>query len=68
MAVFGVLANAPIYLGLLSSALVYVVVSLLTRPTHTGVLQHWDERIAASRRAPGTEDPTGTAGRTEARS
>jgi SSS family solute:Na+ symporter len=48
MAVFGVLANAPIYLGLASSALVYVVVSLLSRPTHAGVLRQWNERLAGS--------------------
>ncbi|HST72024.1 MAG TPA: sodium:solute symporter [Kocuria rosea] len=51
MALFGVLANAPIYLGLLSSAAVYVFVSLLSRPTHEGVLRHWNERLAGSRPA-----------------
>jgi solute:Na+ symporter, SSS family len=48
MVFFGVLANAPIYLGLVSSAVVYVVVSLLSRPTHHGVLQRWNERLAGS--------------------
>ncbi|WP_223286724.1 sodium:solute symporter family transporter [Kocuria atrinae] len=45
MAVFGVLANAPIYLGLLSSALVYVVVSLLTKRTSDEISTEWSERI-----------------------
>ncbi|MFF0990410.1 sodium:solute symporter [Kocuria nitroreducens] len=51
MLFFGVLANAPIYLGLVSSAVVYVIVSLLSRPTHQGVLQHWNERLSGSRPA-----------------
>lgn len=48
MVFFGVLANAPIYLGLLSSAAVYVVVSLLSRPTSAEVRQSWNERLAGS--------------------
>ena len=45
MAVFGVLANAPIYLGLLSSALVYAVVSLLTKRTSDEISTEWTQRI-----------------------
>ncbi|KAA9393929.1 sodium:solute symporter [Kocuria coralli] len=46
MAVFGVMANAPIYIGLGVSAVVYVVVSLATRPTQGAVLHAWDTRLA----------------------
>ncbi|GAA2120508.1 sodium:solute symporter [Kocuria atrinae] len=45
MAVFGVLANVPIYLGLLSSVLVYVVVSLLTKRTSSEISTEWSQRI-----------------------
>jgi len=40
----GVYANEPIYVGLAASAIVYVVVSLLTRPTHPSVLEAWHRR------------------------
>lgn len=40
----GVYANEPIYIGLAASAVVYVVVSLLTRPTHPSVLEAWRRR------------------------
>ncbi|WP_313816950.1 sodium:solute symporter [Citricoccus sp.] len=40
----GVYANEPIYVGLAASALVYVVVSLLTTPTHPAVLAAWRRR------------------------
>lgn len=43
---FGVMANAPIYIGLGVSAAVYVVVSLGTRRTDDHVLQAWDRRLA----------------------
>lgn len=47
MAVVGdVLANEPIYYGLASSLVVYVVVSLLTRPTQPEVLEEWETRLA----------------------
>ena len=42
----GVYANEPIYVGLIASAVVYVVVSLLTRPTHPTVLEAWRRRRA----------------------
>lgn len=47
MLAFGVMANAPIYIGLAVSAVVFVAVSLATRPTDPEVLQVWDERLAA---------------------
>ncbi|MGK3649817.1 sodium:solute symporter [Pseudarthrobacter enclensis] len=42
----GILANEPIYYGLLSSAVVYVVVSLMTRPTDPQVMRNWQRRVA----------------------
>lgn len=47
MIAFGVMANAPIYIGLAVSAVVFVAVSLATRPTDPQVLRVWDERLAA---------------------
>lgn len=46
MLAFGVMANAPIYIGLGVSAVVYVVVSLATKPTDAAVLGTWDRRLA----------------------
>ncbi|MFE9607140.1 sodium:solute symporter [Streptomyces sp. NPDC006012] len=46
MASFGILANEPVYYGLLSSLVVYVAVSLLTKPTDAAVLAAWRERLA----------------------
>lgn len=47
MAVVGdVLANEPIYFGLVSSLITYVVVSLATPRTSTEVLRVWDDRLA----------------------
>ncbi|MCY1675743.1 sodium:solute symporter [Pseudarthrobacter sp. SL88] len=42
----GVFANEPIYYGLISSAVVYVAVSLLTRPTEAHVMRNWQRRVA----------------------
>jgi SSS family solute:Na+ symporter len=50
MASYGILANEPIYYGLLSSLAVYVVVSLATPATDEAVLTAWRERLAG--RAP----------------
>lgn len=47
MIAFDVMANAPIYIGLAVSAVVFVAVSLATRPTDPEVLRVWDERLAA---------------------
>ncbi|MDF3338218.1 sodium:solute symporter [Mycolicibacterium septicum] len=47
MAVVGdVLANEPIYYGLVSSLITYIVVSLATPRTSTEVLRVWDDRLA----------------------
>jgi solute:Na+ symporter, SSS family len=47
MAVVGdVLANEPIYFGLVSSLITYIVVSLATPRTSTEVLRVWDDRLA----------------------
>ena len=42
----GVFANEPIYYGLLASAVVYVAVSLLTKPTDPAVMNRWYLRVA----------------------
>ncbi|MFF7470334.1 sodium:solute symporter [Streptomyces sp. NPDC008092] len=46
MAGYGILANEPVYYGLLSSLVAYVAVSLATRPTDAAVLATWRERLA----------------------
>ncbi|MEJ8669435.1 MULTISPECIES: sodium:solute symporter [unclassified Streptomyces] len=50
MATYGILANEPVYYGLLSSLAVYIAVSLMTKPTDAAVLAAWRERLAG--RAP----------------
>ncbi|WP_309081217.1 sodium:solute symporter [Zhihengliuella sp.] len=42
----GVYANEPIYYGLLASAVVYLVASLLTKPTDPSIMAAWDTRLA----------------------
>ncbi|MFT4135604.1 sodium:solute symporter [Microbacterium sp.] len=44
----GIYANEPIYWGLLTSAIVYVGVSLATKPTPPEVLQKWEDRKAGN--------------------
>jgi len=52
MAVVGdVLANEPIYYGLAASLIVYVIASLATPRTDTGVLAEWDARLAGREKA-----------------
>ncbi|MEU5281917.1 sodium:solute symporter [Streptomyces asoensis] len=51
MAGYGILANEPVYYGLLASLAAYVVVSLATPATDPAVLAAWRERLAG--RAPG---------------
>ena len=46
MAWYGILANEPVYYGLLSSLAAYVIVSLATKPTDAAVLVAWRERLA----------------------
>jgi SSS family solute:Na+ symporter len=43
---YSILANQPVYYGLLSSLAAYVIVSLATRPTDPAVLANWRERLA----------------------
>lgn len=42
----GVFANEPIYFGLICSAVVYIAVSLLTKPTDAQVMRNWARRVA----------------------
>lgn len=61
----GVLANEPIYYGLLASLVAYVAVSLATRPTDAAVLDAWRARLAGRPDAAGAEpsvasDPSAT--------
>ncbi|MFG2477248.1 sodium:solute symporter [Streptomyces fagopyri] len=46
MAAYGILANEPVSYGLLSSLVVYVIVSLVTPATDPAVLLAWRERLA----------------------
>ncbi|MFK3729503.1 sodium:solute symporter [Streptomyces sp. NPDC088090] len=55
MAAYGILANQPIYFGLLASLAAYVVVSLATRPTDEAVLAHWRARLAGRESAEAPE-------------
>ncbi|GAB2845129.1 sodium:solute symporter [Streptomyces deserti] len=50
MATYGILANEPVYYGLLSSLAAYLIVSLATPATDPAVLAAWRERLAG--RAP----------------
>ncbi|MFJ3904296.1 sodium:solute symporter [Streptomyces sp. NPDC090025] len=52
---YGILANEPVYYGLLASLAVYVIVSLATRPTDAAVLAHWRARLAGQ--DPDPENP-----------
>ncbi|MGW2327208.1 sodium:solute symporter [Streptomyces sp. NPDC001700] len=44
----GILASEPIYIGLLASLVVYVTVSLSTRPTDAAVLDAWQRRLSGA--------------------
>ncbi|MEU8703671.1 sodium:solute symporter [Streptomyces sp. NPDC048565] len=59
MGAYGILANQPIYYGLLASLAVYVAVSLATKPTDPAVLAAWRERLAGrgADEDPATPDP-----------
>ncbi|HEY1177156.1 MAG TPA: sodium:solute symporter, partial [Phytomonospora sp.] len=46
MATYGILANEPVYYGLLASLAAYLVVSLATPTTDAAVLTAWRERLA----------------------
>ncbi|MFD4140656.1 MULTISPECIES: sodium:solute symporter [unclassified Streptomyces] len=43
---YGILANEPVYYGLLASLAAYLIVSLATPPTDQAVLANWRERLA----------------------
>ncbi|MFJ4906810.1 sodium:solute symporter [Streptomyces sp. NPDC093249] len=43
---FGILANEPVYCGLLASLIAYVIVSFATPRTDAAVLAHWRARLA----------------------
>ncbi|MFI6469341.1 sodium:solute symporter [Streptomyces sp. NPDC050516] len=49
---YGILANEPVYYGLLASLLSYVLVSYATKPTDAAVLAVWRERLAGAGVAP----------------
>ena len=55
----GILANEPIYYGLLASLLTYVVVSLATKPTDPAVLEAWRKRLAGEAGPEQEEAPSG---------
>ncbi|WP_404197374.1 sodium:solute symporter [Streptomyces tauricus] len=55
MATYGILANEPIYYGLLASLAVYVIVSLATPATDAAVLAAWRERLAGRGSEPAAE-------------
>jgi len=48
MLAFGLLADQPIYFGLLASLVVYVAVSLATPRTADSVLHNWEQRLAGA--------------------
>ncbi|CAM5522187.1 solute:Na+ symporter, SSS family protein [Streptomyces tanashiensis] len=50
---YGILANEPVYYGLLASLAAYVIVSLATRPTDATVLANWRARLAGQDPAEG---------------
>ena len=51
-----IFANEPIYVGLASGLVVYVVGSLLSKPTASDVMAEWDRRSRGERTA--TENMT----------
>ncbi|GAA1078620.1 sodium:solute symporter [Nocardiopsis composta] len=56
MAAKGMTANEPIYYGLGVALVVYVAVSLATRPTDPAVLAEWQRRVRGEEDAPEPED------------
>ncbi|MEI5523560.1 sodium:solute symporter [Streptomyces brasiliscabiei] len=55
MATHGILANEPVYYGLLLSLAAYLIVSLATPPTDAAVLAAWRERLAGRSPEPVSE-------------
>ncbi|MCF6523256.1 sodium:solute symporter [Streptomyces sp. JJ36] len=60
MAWNGILADEPIYYGLLASLAAHVLVSLATRPTDPAVLAAWQQRVTGAGAA--GADPAGAPG------
>ncbi|MFE2036733.1 sodium:solute symporter [Streptomyces scopuliridis] len=58
MAAYGILANEPVYYGLLSSLAAYLIVSLATRPTDEAVLTAWRRRLAGETDDESPETPS----------
>ncbi|WP_405664006.1 sodium:solute symporter [Streptomyces sp. RK9] len=58
---YGILANEPIYYGLLTSLVVYVGVSLATPPTDPATLAAWRERVAGRSPEPTAPEASVTA-------
>ncbi|MFE4370530.1 sodium:solute symporter [Streptomyces sp. NPDC056835] len=58
MATYGILANEPVYYGLLSSLAAYLIVSLATRPTDEAVLAAWRRRLAGEADDESPETPS----------
>ncbi|WP_329554764.1 sodium:solute symporter [Streptomyces sp. NBC_00696] len=57
MATYGILANEPVYYGLLLSLATYVTVSLATPPTDAAVLAAWRDRLAGRGTPERTSEP-----------
>lgn len=55
MAAYGILANEPVYYGLLASLAAYLVVSLATPATDAAVLAAWRDRLAGRASEPVSE-------------
>ncbi|MGW7576271.1 sodium:solute symporter [Streptomyces sp. NPDC054765] len=59
MVSLGVLANEPVYYGLIASLVAYVAVSLATRPTDAAVLAAWRARLAGRTGGDGLDGGSG---------
>ncbi|WGD37666.1 sodium:solute symporter [Lysinibacter sp. HNR] len=55
MFITGILANEPIYFGLGSSLVTFIVVSLMTRPTDDVIMTEWSRRLKISDRTEANE-------------
>ncbi|GHE69369.1 sodium:solute symporter [Streptomyces capitiformicae] len=55
MATYGILANEPVYYGLLTSLAAYLAVSLATPATDAAVLAAWRDRLAGRAPEPASE-------------
>lgn len=57
----GLLANQPIYYGLLAAFVSYVAVSLATKPTGQAAVDAWHRRLAGEQTVPAVSAPAPTA-------